>query len=76
MKKNNEVQATLSREELIQAINRITIDARAKLERLKNDNSDTAYELSCDFEEIINDFESAADYLDGIYEEVILCLNN
>lgn len=76
MKTYNENNGKLTRDELINKINEIVIDAKAKLERLKNDDSDIAYELSCDLEQVISEFESAADYLDGIYDEVITCLNN
>ena len=76
MKTYNETQGKMTRDELIHAVNEIVIDARAKLKRLKDDDSDIAYELSCDLEEVISDFESAADYLDGLYEEIVTCLNN
>lgn len=72
----NENDGKLTREELIDRISDIVIDARAKLERLKDDDSDTAYFLSIEFEEAIEKFDGIADYLNGIYDEVITCLNN
>lgn len=76
MKIYDEKYGKMSREELIYKVYEIVDDAKAKLERLKDDNSDTAYFLSVYFEKAINDFDNAADYLDGLYDEVIICLNN
>ena len=76
MKIYNENDGTMTREELIDKVAEIVIDARAKLERLKDDDSDTAYYLSMEFEEVIDKFDSVADYLDGLYDEVIACLQN
>lgn len=76
MKIYNENDGKMTREELIDKVAEIVIDARAKLERLKDDDSDTAYYLSMEFEEVIDKFDSVADYLDGLYDEVITCLQN
>lgn len=76
MKIYNENDGKMTREELIDKVTEIVIDAKAKLERLKNDDSDTAYYLSMEFEEVIDKFDSIADYLDGMYDEVITCLQN
>lgn len=76
MKNFNENNGKMTREELLDKINSIVIDARAKLEQLQNDDSDTAYYLSLDLEKTINQFDSIADYLDGLYDEISYCLNN
>ena len=66
----------MNRDELIAMINTIVTDINKKLEALDNDDSDTAYELHEALKEAKSDFESAADYLDGVYDEVVICLNN
>lgn len=76
MKIYNENDGKMTRDQLVDKVNEIVIDARAKLERLKDDDSDTAYFLSVEFEKVINKFDSISDYLDGIYDEVITCLQN
>jgi hypothetical protein len=76
MKKINENNGKMTREELLDKINSIVTDARAKLEQLQNDDSDTAYYLSLDLEKTINEFDSIADYLDGLYDEVRYCLDS
>jgi hypothetical protein len=76
MKKINENNGKMTREELLDKINSIVTDARAKLEQLQNDDSDTAYYLSLDLEKTINQFDSIADYLDGLYDEISYCLDN
>lgn len=71
----NKKRGELSRDDIIFLIGEIVLDAREKLKRLQADDSDIAYELSQDLEEIISDFDSAGDYLDSIYDEVIPCLS-
>lgn len=71
----NKKRGELTRDDIIFLIGEVVLDAREKLERLKTDDSDIAYELSQDLEEIISDFDNAGDYLDSIYDEIIPCLS-
>lgn len=71
----NKKRGELSRDDIIFLIGEIVLDAREKLKRLQADDSDIAYELAQDLEEIISDFDNAGDYLDSIYDEVIPCLS-
>lgn len=71
----NKKRGELTRDDIIFLIGEIVLDAREKLQRLQADDSETAYELSQDFEELISEFDSAGDYLDSIYDEVITCLS-
>lgn len=71
----NKKRGEFTRDDIIFLIGEIVLDAREKLERLQADDSETAYELSQDFQELISEFDSAGDYLDSIYDEVITCLS-
>lgn len=71
----NKKRGEFTRDDIIFLIGEIVLDAREKLKRLQADDSDIAYELSQDLEEIISDFDNAGDYLDSIYDEVIPCLS-
>jgi hypothetical protein len=76
MKVYNENNGKMTREQFTDMSDKLLIDARAKLERLRSDDSDTAYYLSFDLEKAINEFDSIADYLDGLYDEIICCLDS
>lgn len=71
----NKKRGEFTRDDIIFLIGEIVLDAREKLQRLQADDSDAAYELSQDLQELISEFDSAGDYLDSIYDEVITCLS-
>lgn len=71
----NKKRGDLTRDDIIFLIGEVVLDAKEKLKRLQADDSDIAYELSQDLEEIISDFDNVGDYLDSIYDEVTLCLS-